>query len=100
MSRVTLHAQAQRDVIRLTDFLFDSDPAAAVETAELLRHALRILERHPAIGRRVSARIRELVIHRGRAGYLALYRVSSDDQEVEVLAIRHQRESGYHGHDL
>lgn len=100
MSRVTLHAQAQSDVVRLTDFLFDSDPFAAIETAELIRNALRILERHPGVGRRVGASFRELVIHRGHAGYVALYRISADRQEVEVLAIRHQRESGYHADDL
>lgn len=39
--------------------------------------------------------LRELVISRGRTGYLALYRVDEAKARVLVLAIRHQREAGF-----
>jgi plasmid stabilization system protein ParE len=55
-----------------------------------------ILERHPYIGRPVRGPLRELVISHGRTGYVALYRVAPRLDRVEVLAIRHQREAGYH----
>ncbi len=99
MTEVSIAEGARMDLRRLADFLIDEDPAAADATADLIVDALRILERHPRIGRR-AAHLRELVISRGRAGYVALYRVSADEQETEVLAIRHQRESGYHQDDL
>ena len=100
MTRVSLSARARWDLARLSEFLVERDPAAAEATADLIRDALRVLEQHPRMGRRVTARRRELVIQRGRTGYLALYRVNDDEQEVEVLAIRHQRESGYHEDEL
>ncbi len=40
---------------------------------------------------------RELVISRGKSGYLALYRYDGERDRVLVLAIRHQREAGYLG---
>jgi plasmid stabilization system protein ParE len=100
MTRLALGAGARRDLARLAEFLAIRDPAAAEATVDLIIDALRILEQHPRIGRPASNRLRELIIHRGRTGYIALYRVGSDEQDVEVLAIRHQRESGYHQEDL
>jgi hypothetical protein len=38
-----------------------------------------------------------LVISRGRTGYLALYRFLPLLDRVLVVALRHQRESGYKG---
>jgi plasmid stabilization system protein ParE len=35
------------------------------------------------------------VISHGRSGYVALYRVSTAADRVEILAVRHQREAGY-----
>ena len=39
--------------------------------------------------------LRELVIPFGAAGYVALYRHEPDDDQVMILAFRHQREAGY-----
>jgi plasmid stabilization system protein ParE len=41
--------------------------------------------------------LRELVISRGRTGYVALYSFEEDRDAVLILAIRHQREAGYWG---
>ena len=54
--------------------------------------ALRTLQDHPLIGRPVEADLRELLISRGRTGYVALYRYNPATDIVLVLRIRHQRE--------
>ncbi len=100
MTRLTFTPRARRDLDRLTEFLAPTDTAAADATVDVIIDALLVLERQPRIGRPTSRRYRELVIHRGQTGYVALYRVTSDAAWVEVLAIRHQRESGYHDDDL
>jgi plasmid stabilization system protein ParE len=86
---------ALQDLQRLSDFLQNTDPAAAHATASLIFEALEILVDHPEIGRRVHAGNRELVISRGHTGYLVLYRFLPRLQRVLVLAVRHQREAGY-----
>ena len=85
------------DLERLTDFLLKTDPKAAQATAVLIFEALEILTQHPEIGRKVHFGQRELVISRGRTGYLALYRFLPHIDRIVVLALRHQRESGYQG---
>jgi plasmid stabilization system protein ParE len=95
MNEVHYARRALDDIERLTDFLLSSDPAAALETADVIFEAINILARSPEIGRKVNAGNRELVISRGRTGYLALYHFLPNTQRVLVLALRHQRESGY-----
>ena len=87
--------QALADLERLSDFLLQADPHAAEDTALLIFDALEILLQHPEIGRKVHFGQRELVISRGRTGYLALYRFLPHIDRIVVLALRHQRESGY-----
>lgn len=89
--------QALLDLERLSDFLVETDPQAAQDTAVLIFEALEILALHPEIGRKVHFGQRELVISRGRTGYLALYRFLPHIDRILVLALRHQRESGYKG---
>ena len=100
MTLVVLSERARQDLLRLADFLAERDLDAANATADLIADALGLLRCHPRVGRRVTPVLRELVIQRGRTGYVALYRVDAADRLVEVLAIRHQRESGYHAEDL
>jgi plasmid stabilization system protein ParE len=83
------------DLARLTDFLLATDPAAAVQTAEVIEEAVSILRRHPLIGRPAEGGLRELLISRGKTGYVALYAHAAEADAVLVLAIRHQRELGY-----
>jgi plasmid stabilization system protein ParE len=89
--------QALVDLERLSDFLVETDPQAAHDTAVLIFEALEILALHPEIGRKVHFGQRALVISRGRTGYLALYRFLPHIDRILVLALRHQRESGYKG---
>ncbi len=95
MIELVYSGQALLDLERLSDFLMETDPQAAQNTAVLIFDALEILAQHPEIGRKVRFGQRELVISRGRTGYLALYRFLPHLDRILVLALRHQRESGY-----
>ena len=68
---------------------------APLAAAGAIRSAVENLAAHPLIGRRVHGDIRELVISFGQTGYIALYRFVVPQDEVRVLAIRHQREIGF-----
>ena len=76
-------------------FLAESDPAAAAETFELIVEAVAVLQDHPHIGRPAEQGLRELIISRGRSGYIALYDVEEINDVVRIMAIRHQREAGF-----
>jgi plasmid stabilization system protein ParE len=96
VARLAYAGRALDDLVRLAEFLSREDAPAALATIDLIRDALAILERHPLIGRKVEGGPqRELVISRGRSGYLGLYAYDPETDEVLVLAIRHQREAGY-----
>lgn len=95
MTAIVYAGRALADLERLADFLAESEPALATETIDLIVSAVVVLERHPLIGRPVELDLRELVISRGKSGYLALYRYDEARDRVLVLAVRHQREAGY-----
>ena len=97
MAKLIYSDRALADLERLSDFLLASDALAAAETVDLIAEAVGLLSRHPLIGRPVEWGLRELVISRGRTGYVALYSVEDEHNAVLVLAIRHQREAGYWG---
>jgi plasmid stabilization system protein ParE len=95
MASVVYNPRALTDLDRLFDFIAIENPIAAGAAGAVILDAIGILERHPLVGRPVRGALRELVISHGRAGYVALYRVSATSDHVEILAIRHQREGGY-----
>lgn len=95
MAEIIYSRKALADLERLTDFLLQQDPVAASKTTNLIIEAVEVLENHPLIGRNAEQDLRGLVISRGKSGYLALYSHESKQDVVLVLAIRHQRESGY-----
>lgn len=94
MARVIYSAQALKDLERVTDFLRDGGAGAAAALGRILE-CVEILAHHPEVGRGVDQRLRELVISRGKTGYLALYRFEPGRDLVRVLRVRHQREAGY-----
>ena len=99
MARLIYSGRAFADLERLTDFLIETDPSAAAETLGLIEEAVELLRRHPLIGRPVEYGLWELIISRGRTGYVALYSFEEDRDAVLILAIRNQREAGYWGQD-
>lgn len=95
MASLILAARANEDLDRLTGFLLESDPQAAVSTAAIILEGIKILAQHPLAGRKVDATQREMVISRGRTGYIALYSYDDERDVVLIQAIRHQREAGF-----
>lgn len=96
MTRWILSVDAAGDLDALVDFLRDSFPHEAVQTVDLITDALCILAQHPKIGRPLEQGLRELVISRGKSGYLALHQYDEAADLAIVLVVRHQREQGYH----
>jgi plasmid stabilization system protein ParE len=96
VTRLAISDTAADDIERLADFLVAHLPQEALQTADLIFDGLAILIDHPEVGRPAGPGVRELVISRGRTGYLALYSYDAEADVVVVLSIRHQRESGYH----
>jgi len=95
MAKIEYAERALADVERLVDFLMGEDPGAAGQTLDLIQSALAPLRHHPLIGRPRNHGLHELVISRGRTGYLALYRYDEVLDRILILTIRHQREAGY-----
>jgi addiction module RelE/StbE family toxin len=96
VTQVVYAPRARADLLRLGDFLLAENPQWAAEAAELIIGAVRILQTHPLIGRPVQeSAMRELVISRGRSGYLALYHYDASEDVAVIHAIRHQREAGF-----
>ena len=95
MTRLVLAPRAAEDLKRLADFLLATEPEAASETGAILISGLQVLKHHPLVARAVEHGYRELVISRGRTGYVALYAYNALRDTAVVLAIRHQRESGF-----
>ena len=95
MTRLVFAPRAFEDIDRITDFLLENDPEGALAIGALLRSGIEILDQHPLVGRLIEHRFRELVISRGRSGYVALYKYDPIADIVVILAIRHQRESGF-----
>ena len=103
MAEIKFSEAALLDLERLQDFAEAAgDPIveAASGLAVFLLDALAVLSHQPGIGRRAEQGRRELVITRGRSGYLAKYRLYAAQDQVLILRIRHQREAGYRDDEL
>lgn len=95
VATVVYSARSLVHIERAFQFLRDKHPDAALHAVAAIRSAVDNLRAHPLTGRRVEGEIRELVISYGQTGYVALYRFVVSQDEVRVLAIRHQRELGF-----
>jgi plasmid stabilization system protein ParE len=95
MPRVFLSQAAFDDLLRLEEFLAESEDPIAGELLDFILDALHVLTHQPGIGRPVEGGLRALIISRKRSGYLARYEFDQVRDLVLVARIRHQRESGY-----
>jgi plasmid stabilization system protein ParE len=95
VATVVYSARALSQLERAFEFLASENSDAAIAAAGAISSAVENLATHPLIGRRVHGDIRELVISFGQTGYIALYRFVVSQDDVRVLAIRHQREIGF-----
>jgi plasmid stabilization system protein ParE len=96
MPRLKWTPSAQRDIVRLRDFLSPKSKEAASKAVKAIRQGVKVLGRQPQIGRTVEELLpefREWVIEFGHGAYVVLYRF--DGKEVVILAVRHGREAGY-----
>jgi plasmid stabilization system protein ParE len=98
VARLEIAGPAQDDLDRLVEFLAEQDFEAAFAVKDIVFDGQEILKRHPLIGRPAEHGMRELVISRGKSGYVALYHYVEPEDVALVLAIRHQREAGFSGH--
>jgi len=87
--------RAYADLDRLVQSVAGGGPEAMEAVVDVIADAVEILARHPLIGRIAEQSLRELVISRGKTGYIALYDYDPDDDCVVILALRAQREAGY-----
>lgn len=95
MARVEASTRALRDLERLFDFLAEIDPDRALARVSSVRAAFEVLADHPLLGRIAEDGRRELVLFRGKYGYIAKYRWLPAEDVVLILAVRRQREAGY-----
>lgn len=100
MTDVILTPQAHADLVRLEEFLWQSQDPLASALLEFLLDGLGVLTHQPGVGRPLAHGHRELIISRGRGGYLARYVFDATRQRVTVLGIRHQREAGYTDNEI
>ena len=97
MSRLIWSRQTLLDVQRLYRFLAVKNIDAAKRAIKTVRQGVKVLGHQPQIGRPVvdlSEQYREWLIDFGDSGYVARYRF--DGETVTILAVRHQKEVGYH----
>ncbi len=95
MAQVVYSANALDDLERAFEYWAEVSPDAAASAASTTRQAVEVLADHPLIGRRVEGELRELVISYGKTGYVALYRFLPLQNQIRILAVRHQRELDY-----
>lgn len=95
MARVEVTKRAFADLERLFDFIATEDLHRARAQLLSIRKALELLADHPLLGRAAENGRRELILSRGRYGYIAKYRWLPAEEVVLVLTIRHQLEAGY-----
>ncbi len=95
MAQVVYSANALDDLERAFEYWAEVSPDAAASAASTIRQAVEVLADHPLIGRRVEGELRELVISYGKTGYVALYRFLPLQNQIRILAVRHQHELDY-----
>jgi plasmid stabilization system protein ParE len=95
MARVEVTERALADLERLFDFIAEEDPVRARKQVLSVRRAFALLAEHPLLGREAEEGRRELILSRGRYGYIAKYRWLPAEDAVLILAVRHQCEAGY-----
>ena len=95
VAQIVYSENALANLERVFDFLAEHEPQAALGAARSIVEAVNTLSNHPLIGRTVAGELRELVISYGQTGYIALYRFLPLQDQVRIVAIRHQRELDY-----
>jgi plasmid stabilization system protein ParE len=85
--QVHVSAQAERDIDRLHDWLFERSPAAAVRLIALLEESFESLAQFSDRGRLIDDQIRELIVPFGGSSYVIRY--EADTASVLVSRVWH-----------
>lgn len=95
MPHLVWSQRSRFDLLRLRQFLLETNPDAVPHAIATVRRELRLLSRNPRLGRRVEEipDSREWIISFGKAAYVVLYTIHDD--AITVRAIRHSKEAGY-----
>ncbi|WAJ28568.1 type II toxin-antitoxin system RelE/ParE family toxin [Antarcticirhabdus aurantiaca] len=98
MPRLIVTSRAAAGLDRCRRFLNARDAQASRRASDVIRRQFRLLSDAPEIGRPVPddlPGLRELPIHFGASGYVALYTYDRLLDAVIILAFRHMKEAGY-----
>jgi plasmid stabilization system protein ParE len=95
VAKVVYAGRALDHLEQAFEFIRRENPSDSNGSDHVIASAAMLIAEHPLAGPRVHGDIRELVISYGATGLVALYRFLPLQQEVRILAVRHQRELGY-----
>lgn len=94
-TRLDIAERFHEDIGRIVTHLRAHDAKDIDLRVEEIFDALWVLTSHPLIGRPADDGSRELVIGRDSRGYVVRYRYNPIKDEVDVAALRAQREAGF-----
>lgn len=94
-TRLDFTDRFQDDIARIVEHLQAHQLQDINDRIEEILDALSVLRQHPLIGRPAGGGLRELVIGRDARGYVVRYRYNPVKDEVDVAALRAQREAGF-----
>ena len=89
--------QARADMGRLFAYLAARDPVLAKTARATIAKGMELLKDFPFSCRKATPDnpfLRELIIHFGSAGYVALFEIE-DAHTITILAVRRQREDDF-----
>ena len=89
--------RAEQNIEEIFRFYDAFDRVTADKAVQAIVLSLKKLADAPTVGRPVvdSSRLRERVIPFGGQGFVALYEIFADRQDIIIAAVRHQRQVGY-----
>jgi plasmid stabilization system protein ParE len=94
-TRLDIAERFHEDIDRIVAHLRTHDAKDIDVRVEEVFDALWVLKSHPLIGRPADDGSRELVIGRDARGCVVRYRYNPIKDEVDVAALRAQREAGF-----
>lgn len=98
MYQVRFTKEAKEDLKRLYAFLLKKDKQAATRALQAVYQAIEALKQFPFTCRKATSEnpfLRELVIHFGVSGYVALFEME-EGNVITIIAVRHQREDDFY----
>jgi len=99
MSQIIYTEQANRDIVRLAEFMQEIEPSLKQRVIFTIFDGIEILQKFPRIAKPSQdekyKHMRELFIAFGSAGYVVLYEYHEESDVILINSIRHTREAGY-----